>query len=67
MNAPEVTWMFIRVITVICILYDLFMIFMYGVDASISHVLAKKSTEHPSIIFAGGLLCGHLFLPLFGK
>ena len=65
-NSPaDLTWLFIRTIAVLCVVYDLIIIYTYGPEASISHVLAKKSMQHPTILFAAGLLCGHLFVPIF--
>lgn len=67
MTAPDATWLFIRLIAVVCIAYDVLIMFWFGTDASISHVLARKAYDNPAIAFAAGLLCGHLFMGIFSE
>lgn len=61
MDFKKITGIFIGVILVICIIYDVWALASGGTAASISHYLIVASYKYPIMTFAAGVLCGHLF------
>ena len=61
MTPVQITKIVLLVITILLILFDIFVIWLYGREASISRVVYQSSCEYPAIAFAVGFLCGHLF------
>lgn len=61
MNIRMVTQIFIALLIIVAIGYDIFAMMEGGTEASISHVVIEWSYKYPIATFASGLLCGHLF------
>lgn len=49
--------------TVFLVLYDVAIVWLAGVDASISVVLYEESRKHPAIAGAALLVVGHIWWP----
>jgi len=45
------------------ILYDIYALEAWGIDATISREILRASFSHPIIPLAAGILMGHLFWP----
>lgn len=61
MNWRRVTLYFIMVLVLVAVGYDIFVIAHAGKAASISQIIIELSHEYPSVTFAAGFVCGHLF------
>ncbi len=59
-----VTVAFIVAITVITVLFNVYMKFAAGKEATISCVLYDGACKNPIITFGLGLLIGHIFWPV---
>lgn len=60
--SPQDTTKLVLITTIIVLcLYDTYVIWNYGPQASISEVVVAQTKENPVIALAAGLLCGHLF------
>lgn len=62
----NITSWFLIIIGIICILYDIFIIMMYGRDLSISYTIATACKRNPEFTFISGLVIGHIFLSIRG-
>jgi hypothetical protein len=55
------------IMALMCLLaYDLFAVYRFGYDGTISLVVFTMSKAYPVIPFLAGLVCGHLFFPIEG-
>lgn len=61
MDWKKITMIFIAVLIVLALGYDVLVISMSGPDNSISQVIIDWSYEFPIFTFMAGGLCGHLF------
>ena len=61
MNIKKLTVLFIGLVIVVAILYDVYAIYVGGTEASISSAIIVWSYNMPLIPFLAGVLCGHLF------
>lgn len=61
MNVKKITVIFTVTIIALVIIYDLWAIQVGGKEASISNLIIDISYKQPSIVFASGFVCGHLF------
>lgn len=53
--------------TLICLLgYDLFAVYQFGYDGTISLVVFTLAKAYPIIPFLAGVVVGHLFFPIEG-
>lgn len=57
----KITPLFILIVVVVCIAFDFFIIGQQGKPESISATVIRWAYDYPSIPFAVGFLCGHLF------
>jgi hypothetical protein len=56
-----ITLIFTLCVAVVIAVFDVFIIFSKGKQASISALIIRSSHKYPSIPFLFGFLCGHLF------
>lgn len=61
MKAKTMTAIFIAVVIVAIIVYDVYIILTAGKAASISWVLIEYSYDAPVFTFLIGFVCGHVF------
>ncbi len=54
---------FISIVAIIITLYDIWMLWRRGYEATISWVLLTWSRKYPIIAFMLGVLAGHIFWP----
>ena len=60
-NPSTVTRMSL-LLALMCLLgYDLFAVYRFGFEGTISTVVYSMSKEYPVVSFMAGLVCGHLF------
>lgn len=60
----EHTKRFVLVILLLSAVYDIFALYLWGVDATISRVVGVEgSFDAPTIPFGFGVLMGHMFWP----
>ncbi len=59
MNGP--TKIVLLIVLLVMIIFDIWVIWYYGTDQSISRVIFELSRAHPVIAFAVGFVCGHIF------
>lgn len=52
-------------VTVFLIVWDIIVYVKVGSPATISVVILNWSKEYPVLPFAFGVLCGHLFFPIY--
>lgn len=65
-DGPTVTKMAL-LLTLICLLaYDLFAVYRFGYDGTISLVVFTMAKTWPIIPFLAGIVVGHLFFPIEG-
>lgn len=62
MKPKTMTVIFIGLMVIITILYDLFVYFAFGNDSTISVVLNQWAFAHPAMNFFVGFVCGGLFV-----
>ena len=55
------TKIFILLVVVVAIVYDVYVYSVGGTQTTISWVIAEWSYKMPALVFAVGFLCGHLF------
>jgi len=58
-----ITKIFILVITVMIIIFDIIVYVKGGAHATISHQVLEWSKEWPVLVYTAGILCGHLLWP----
>ena len=61
MKHQRMTYAFIAIIFLICVVYDVFVLVDGGTESSISYVLMTWAYKYPILPFGVGFLCGHLF------
>ena len=65
-HGPTVTLM-VLLLTLICLLgYDLFAVYRFGYEGTISLVVFTMAKAYPIIPFLAGIIVGHLFFPIEG-
>lgn len=65
-DGPTVTRMAL-LLTLVCLLgYDLFAVYKFGYDGTISLVVFTLAKAYPIIPFLAGIVVGHLFFPIEG-
>lgn len=65
-DGPTVTRM-VLLLTLICLLgYDLFAVYSFGYEGTISLVVFTMAKAYPIIPFLAGVVVGHLFFPIEG-
>jgi hypothetical protein len=65
-DGPTVTRM-VLLLTLICLLgYDLFAVYRFGYEGTISLVVFTMAKSYPIIPFLSGIVVGHLFFPIEG-
>lgn len=65
MTAPDATRYFIIIITLICVLFDVFQRVVNGSNATISVVLNEDAHRHPIIAGAAFFLVAHIFWGIY--
>lgn len=63
----KITKIFILVSLVIILLYDVYAVIKGGTEATISWIVAGWAYDYPSLPFAVGFVCGHLFWQMKAK
>jgi len=67
MDFLNVTKFLIILVFVVIFVWDVaVMFFAKDLSATVSFAIHTLSCEHPIIAFAIGVLCGHVFWPLYG-
>lgn len=61
MNGPTATGWLLVLFIAVGILWDLFALWCWGIEATVSAVLLGWARRHPIIPFVLGVLVGHLF------
>jgi len=65
-NGPTVTLM-VLLLTLISLLgYDLFAVYRFGYEGTISLVVFTMAKSYPIIPFLAGIIVGHFFFPIEG-
>lgn len=66
-HGPTVTRM-VLLMTLVCLLgYDLFAVYKFGYEGTISLVVFTMAKSYPIIPFLAGVVVGHLFFPIEGS
>ena len=60
-TAKRITFIVIIILAVLIALYDLFALWRWGIEGTISVVVLEASRRWPAIPFGLGFLMGHLF------
>jgi hypothetical protein len=70
-QAQLATLIFILVITLVVVAWDIAMVQVFGAEASVSRVIGRLNQRYPTvfvaIIFGLGVFVGHTWLPNFAQ
>ena len=64
--AKKLTMVFIGLSIVVIGLFDVYVFFRGGTEATISYTIFEWSYKYPMLPFAAGILCGHFFWQMRG-
>ena len=67
MNGPDITKAVLIVNLVALILYDIAVLWGWGLSSTISVVAYDIAREHPLVAVGVGLVIGHVFFPLASR
>lgn len=59
----KITVAVILAVVLALVLYDVWALYRFGVDATISAITLRAAMAHPVVALAVGVVCGHLFWP----
>jgi len=65
-HGPTVTRMVLTMTLVCLLVYDLFAVYRFGYEGTISLVVFTMAKSYPIIPFLAGVVVGHLFFPIEG-
>jgi len=61
MKYKQWTMIFVGVLVLAILIFDVFVLYKGGTEASISHLLIVWAYKYPIMPFFVGIICGHLF------
>ena len=65
-NGPTVTLMVLLLTLIFLLGYDLFAVYRFGYEGTISLVVFTMAKSYPIIPFLAGIIVGHFFFPIEG-
>lgn len=65
-DGPTVTRMSLLFTLIALLAYDLFAVYKFGYDGTISLVVFTLAKAYPIVPFLAGVVVGHLFFPIEG-